>query len=158
MPVPVVTGIAAPASMSVRKLVVFLATTAVAAALDMSARWPAIAGAVSSGYAYPFPFVEGTFLEAAMMHYDGSRPFGHFHPVLHNSLLYQPCAPVLFLQLLHYSPFVPVCHDVAIVAVMAALSVSALAVAVPLFSYMHYRLFVVHYFYSNSDSFLLRRY
>ena len=144
--------------MPVRKLVVFSATTAVAAALDMSARWPAIAGAVSSGYVYPFPFVEGTFLEAAMMHYDGSRPLGYFQPVLHNLRLHQSCAPVLFLQLLHYFPFAPVCHDVAIVAVMAALSVSALAVAVPLFSYMHYCLFVVHYFYSNSDSFLLRRY
>ena len=144
--------------MSVRKLVVFLATTAVAAALDMSERWSAIAGAVSSGYAYPFPFVKGLFLEAAMMHYDGSGPLGHFHPVLHKSLLHQPCAPVLFLQLLHYSSFAPVCHDVAIVAVMAALSVSVLSVAVPLFSYMHYCLFVVHYFYSNSDFFLLRRY
>ena len=88
MPVPVVIGIAAPALMSVRKLVVYLATTAVAAALDMSARWSAIAGAVSSGYAYPFPFVKGTFSEAAMMHYDGSRPFGHFLPVLHKSLLH----------------------------------------------------------------------
>ena len=155
---PVVLGMAAPASMPVSNLVVFSATTAVVAALDMSARWPAIAGAVSSGYAYPFPFVKGTFLEAAMMHYDGSRPFGHFHPVLHKSLLHQPCAPVLFLLLLYYSPFAPVCHDVAIVAVMAALSVSALAVAVPFFSYMHYCLFVVHYFYSNSDFFLLRRY
>ena len=129
---PVVIGIAAPASMPVSKLVVFSATTAVAAALDMSARWPAIVGAVSSGYAYPFPFVKGTFLEAAMMHYDGSRPLGYFHPVLHNSRLHQPCAPVLFLLLLHYFQFVLVCHDVATVAVMAALPVFAL-IAVVLF-------------------------
>ena len=70
---------AAPASMLVSNLVLFLVTiaAAAAAALSKSACCLTIAGVARSDYVHLSPFVVGTFLEAVMRPDSDGKPLGH---------------------------------------------------------------------------------